>query len=136
MHLLRLVKTNSAKISAASLINLVGMSAFWLALFDYNILISFRTSTFNKQEIKIRFRSTAFFDCNNTQVGRILQIALMTGSLIFSDVRSIWLNCRMFRLITTLEKNVFKTLALSLSLLITWSPSTIIIFSFEIILFW
>ena len=41
----------------------------------------------------------------------------------------------MLRLVTTLEKNSFKTLAVSLSLLMILSPSTIVIFSFEIILF-
>ena len=62
-------------------------------------------------------------------------IALMTGSLILSDVRSIWLNCGMLRLVTTLEKNSFKTLTVSSLLLIILSPSTIVIFSSEIILF-
>ena len=42
MLLLKLVKTNSAKISALSLINLEGMS-----LFDYIVLISFKISTFS-----------------------------------------------------------------------------------------
>ena len=41
----------------------------------------------------------------------------------------------MLRLVTTLAKNSFKTLAVSLSLLMILSPSTIVIFSFEIILF-
>ena len=58
-------------------------------------------------------------------------IALMTDSLIFSDVRSIWSNCGMLKLVTILEKNSFKTLAVSLSLFL--SLSTIVIFSFEII---
>ena len=73
MNLLRLIKTNFAKISPLSLINLVGMSVFCVALFSCNILICFRISTFfNKREIKIRFRSTVFFGCNNTQLGPIL----------------------------------------------------------------
>ena len=41
----------------------------------------------------------------------------------------------MLRLVTTLAKNSFKTLAVSLSLRLILSPSTIVIFSFEIILF-
>ena len=41
----------------------------------------------------------------------------------------------MLRLVTTLEKNSFKTLAVSFSLLIILSPLTIVIFSFETILF-
>ena len=60
--------------------------------------------------------------------------ALMTGSLIFSDVQSIWWNCGMLILVT-LEKNSFKTLAVPLSLLTILSTLTIVIFSFEIILF-
>ena len=50
MHLLRLIKVNSAKISALSLINLVEMSVFCVALFDCNILISFGISTFSTHE--------------------------------------------------------------------------------------
>ena len=74
MHLLRLVKTNSAKTSALSLIHLVGMSAFCIALFDCNILISFRIATFSTNEklnldlevqfsliaIKLGWNNTAF----------------------------------------------------------------------------
>ena len=41
----------------------------------------------------------------------------------------------MLRLVTILAKNSFKTLAVSLSPLIILSPSTIVIFSFEIISF-
>ena len=41
----------------------------------------------------------------------------------------------MLRLITILEKNIFKTLAVSLSLFIILSPSRAVILSFEIILF-
>ena len=41
----------------------------------------------------------------------------------------------MLRLVTILAKNSFKTLAVSLSPLMILSPSTIVIFSFEIILF-
>ena len=62
-------------------------------------------------------------------------MTLMTESLIFSDVGSIWLNCGMLRLVTTLQKNSFKTLAVSFSFFMILSPSTIVIFSFEIILF-
>ena len=51
------------------------------------------------------------------------------------SVQSIWLNCGMLRLVATLEKNSFKTLAVSFPLLIILSPSTIVIFSFETILF-
>ena len=50
MHLLRLVKTNSAKISALSLINSVGLLVFCVPLFDCNTLISFRISTFSTNE--------------------------------------------------------------------------------------
>ena len=41
----------------------------------------------------------------------------------------------MLRLVTTLEKNSFKTLPVSLSLFIILSPSTVVIFSSKIILF-
>ena len=57
----------------------------------------------------------------------------MTRSLIFSDARSIWL--RYVKIGYDLEKNLFKTLAVSLSLLIILLPSTIVIVSFKIILF-
>ena len=57
----------------------------------------------------------------------------MTRSLIFSDARSIWL--WYVKIGYDLEKNLFKTLAVSLSLLIILLPSTIVIVSFKIILF-
>ena len=126
----------SAKMSALSLINLVGMSVLCVALFNCNILIFFRISTFSTNE-KLKLDLEIQFSLIAVALGWALYftIALMTGSLIFSDVRSIWLNCGMLRLVTILAKNSFKTLAVSLSLLMILSPSTIVIFSFEIILF-
>ena len=126
----------SAKMSALSLINLVGMSVLCVALFNCNILIFFRISTFSTNE-KLKLDLEIQFSLIAVALGWALYftIALMTGSLIFSDVRSIWLNCGMLRLVTILAKNSFKTLAVSLSPLMILSPSTIVIFSFEIILF-
>ena len=122
--------------SALFLISLVGMSVFCVALFDCNILISFTMSTFSTNK-KLKLDLEVQFSLMAITLGCALYftIALMTGSLIFSDVRSIWLNCGMLRLVTILAKNSFKTLAVSLSLLMILSPSTIFIFSFEIILF-
>ena len=65
----------------------------------------------------------------------ILTIALMTGSLIFSDVRSNLIKLWNVKIGYDIRKNSFKTLAVSLSLLIILSPLIIVIFSFEIILF-
>ena len=70
MHLSRLIKMNSVKISALSLINLVGMSVFCVALFVCNIAEYLHF--LNKREIKIRFRSTVLFDGNNTRMCPIL----------------------------------------------------------------
>ena len=136
MHLLMLIKTNSAKISALSLINLVGITVSYVALFDCNILFSFRISAFSTNE-KLKLDLEVQFSLLAIILGwaLCLTIALMNGSLIFSDIRSMWLNCGMLRLVTTLEKNSFKTLAVSLYLLTILSPSAIFIFSFEILLF-
>ena len=82
---------------------------------------------FNKREIKVRFRSAVFFHCNKLGWSLYFTIALMTGSLIFSDVQWIWLNCGMFRSVTTL---------VPLSLFIILSlPAIAIYISFEIALF-
>ena len=80
MHLLRLIKTNSAKISALSLINLVGMSVFCVTLFDYNILISFRIYTFSTNE-KLTLDLEMQFSLIAIIFGWALYftIALMTG---------------------------------------------------------
>ena len=136
MHLLRLIKINSAKISALPLSNLVGISVFCVALFDCNILISFKISTFStnekvKLDLEVQFSLVAII----LEWALYFTTALMNRSLILSDVQSIWLNCGMLRLVTTLAKTSFKPLAVSLSLLMILSPSTIVIFSFEIILF-
>ena len=90
MHLWRLIKTNSAKISALPLINLVGMSVFCVALFDCNILISFRISTFSTNE-KLQLDLEVQFSLIAIILGWVLYftIALMTGSLIFPGVQSI-----------------------------------------------
>ena len=112
------------------------MSVFCVSLFHCNILISFRKSTFSTNE-KLKLDLQVQFYLMAIILGWALYftMALMTESLIFSDVRSIWLNCGMLRLVTTLEKDSFKTLAFSLSLLMILLPSTIVIYSFEIILF-
>ena len=63
MHLLRLLKTNSGKISALSLINLVGISVFCVVLFDCIILFSFRIATFSRNEkLKIPILRNNFND--------------------------------------------------------------------------
>ena len=55
-----------------SLINLVGMSVFCVALFDCNILTSFRISTFSTNE-KLKLDSeVVFFDDNKTRMGPML----------------------------------------------------------------
>ena len=73
MHLLRLIKTNSAKISASSLINSIGMSVFFCCLISLQHFNLFQNIYFfNKEGIKIRFKSTFFFDCNNTRTGPTL----------------------------------------------------------------
>ena len=110
MHLLRLIKISSAKISSLSLINLVGMSVLCVALFDCDILISFRISTFStneklKLDLEVQFSLMAII----LVCTLYFTMALMTGSLKFSDVRSIWLNYRMLRLVTILARNSFKT---------------------------
>ena len=126
MHLLRLIKINSAKISALSLINLVGLSVFCVASFDCNILISFRISTFSTNE-KLKLDLEVQFSLVAIILGWPLYftIVLMTGSLIFSDVRSV---CGMLRLVMTLEKKSFKNLAVSLLLLIILSSSKSLFF--------
>ena len=80
MHFLKLIKTNSAKISALSLINLVGMSVFCVTLFDYNILISFRIYTFSTNE-KLTLDLEMQFSLIAIIFGWALYftIALMTG---------------------------------------------------------
>ena len=90
MHLLRLIKINSAKISALPLSNLVGISVFCVALFDCNILISFKISTFSINE-KLKLDLELHFSLMATILGWALYftITIMTVSLIFSDVRSI-----------------------------------------------
>ena len=85
MHLLRLIKTNSAKISALSLINLVGMSVYCVALIDCNILIFFRISTFSTNEklelvLEVQFSLIAII----LRWALYFTTALMTGSLICS----------------------------------------------------
>ena len=84
MYLLRLVKTNSAKMSTLSLINLVGMSVFCVTLFDCSILISLRISTFSKNE-KLKLDLEVQFPLIAITLGWALYftIALMTGSLIY-----------------------------------------------------
>ena len=48
--------------------------------------------------------------------------ALMTGLLIFPGVKPTWLYCGMLRLLTLIEKNLFKTLAVSSSVFMILSP--------------
>ena len=112
------------------------MSVFCVALFDCNIIISFRISTFSTNE-KLKLDVEVQFSLMAIILGCALYftVALMTASLIFSDFLSVWFNCGMLRLVTILAKNSFKNLAVLLSLLMILSPSTIVIFSFEIILF-
>ena len=90
---------------------------------------------FNKREIKIRFTSTIFFDGNNTRMGPILHNG-------FNDWITDTFRCsvnliKLWNVKTgyNIRKGSFKTLAVSLSLLVILLPSTIVIFSFEIILF-
>ena len=118
MHLLRLVKTTFPKIFALSLIifsrNFGIFCCFiWFQHFNLFENIYF----FKKWEIKIRFRSTVFFITIILGWALYFTIALMTGSLIFSDGWSVLLSCGILRLVTTLEKNSLKMLVVSLSLL-------------------
>ena len=74
------------------------------------------------------------FDYINTQMGPILHNIF--NEWITDIFRcSVELNCGMLILVTTLENNLFETLAASLSLLIVLSPSTIAVVSLEITLF-
>ena len=112
------------------------MLVFCIALFDYNILIFFKISTFpTNEKLKLDLEVQFSLIVITLRWALYFTIALMTGSPIFSDVRSILLNCGMFSLVTTLGKNSFKTSAVSLSLLILLLPTVISIFSFEIIFF-
>ena len=134
MHLLRLIKINSAKISALSLINLVGMSVFCVALFDCS-LISFRISTFStNKKLKIRFGS--------------IQFSLMDGwmsPILHDNVNDCITD--IFRCLVNLiklwnvnigyciRKEFIQNFGSFFINLIILSPSTIVVFSFEIILF-
>ena len=82
MHLLRVIKSNLG--------NLVGMLVFCVALFDCNILISFKISTFSINE-KLKLDLELHFSLMATILGWALYftITIMTVSLIFSNVRSI-----------------------------------------------
>ena len=87
MHLLRLVKTNSAKISALSSINLVGMSVFYVASFDCNILISFKISTFSRNKnLKLDLEAQLSMTAITFGWNLYFTVALMTVSLIFFQV--------------------------------------------------
>ena len=104
----------------------------WLQ--HFNVSTSFRISTFSTNE-KLKLDLEVQFSLMAIILGWALYftIVLMAGSLIFSDVRSIWLNCVMLGLVMTLEKKSFKTLAVSLLLLVILSSSKSLFFSFEIL---
>ena len=67
-------------ISSLSPINLVEMSAFFVALFDWEIIISLRVSTFSTNE-KLKLDLEVQFSLTEITLGWVLYftIALMTG---------------------------------------------------------
>ena len=67
-------------ISSLSPINLVEMSAFCVALFDWEIIISLRVSTFSTNE-KLKLDLEVQFSLTEITLGWVLYftIALMTG---------------------------------------------------------
>ena len=128
-------KTHSSKISVLPLFNFVWMLLFCVDFFGCDYLISFKCDCFFlKKEIQMRPWETISFDCNSTRTGPMLKIGLKTGPKSFSNVEPRWVNCGILRLFTILEKNLFKTMAVSLSVFMILSPLTMIIFKFEVIL--
>ena len=67
-------------ISSLSPLNLVEMSAFFVALFDWEIIISLRVSTFSTNE-KLKLDLEVQFSLTEITLGWVLYftIALMTG---------------------------------------------------------
>ena len=66
------------------------MSVFRDALFDCNILISLRISTFSTNDkLKLNLEVQVSFIAITLGLALYFTIALTTGLLIFSDVRSI-----------------------------------------------
>ena len=137
MHLLRLIKINSAKISALSLINLVGMSVFCVALFDCNILISFRISTFSTNE-KLKSDLEVQFSLMAIIFGWALWLHNGFNDWITDIFRCSVNFVKLWNVkigyVTTLAKTSFKTFAVCLSLLLTLSPATIVIFTKKFLL--
>ena len=109
------------------------MSVFCLALFDCNILTSFRIFTFatnNKLKLDLE---VVFFDCNNTRMGSIVHNSFNDWITdIFRCSLSLIKLCNA-KTGYDIKKNSFETLAVSLLLILILSHSTIVIFSFEMV---
>ena len=102
--------------SEFSLINLVGMSVFCVALFAFKFFISFKISSLSTNEklkrvLELQFSLTAIMQGWTLY----LTTALITGSLMEADIGSCSLYCGIFRFWIIVEKKLFKTLAVSLS---------------------
>ena len=122
--------------SEFSLINLVGMSVFCVALFAYKFFIYFNISSLSTNK-KLKGVLELKFSLIAIMLGwaLYLTIYLITGSLMEEDIGSCSLYCGIFRFWIIVEQKLFKTLAVSLSFFKILVPSTSVIFSLDIILF-
>ena len=102
--------------SEFSLINLVGMSVFCVALFTFKFFISFKISSLSTNE-KLKRVLELQFSLIAVMLGwtLYLTIAPITGSLMEAYIGSSSLYCGIFRFWIIVEKKLFKTLAVSLS---------------------
>ena len=121
--------------SKYSLINLVGMSVFCVALIAFKFFISFKISYLSTNEKLKRVLELQFSLIAIMQGWAIyLTITLITGPLMEADIGSCSLYCGIFRFQIIVKKKLFKTLAVSLSFFKILVPSTIVIISTDIIL--
>ena len=107
------VHKKPAKMSKFSLINLIGMSECWEALFLSNLSMSFfMSSVLTSEKRNVSFSQWL---CIENMLGwsLYLNIALRVGSAMFSVTGSNSLYLEIFRFFTIFEKKLFRLSAVS-----------------------
>ena len=133
IELLKPERRKSEKISALSLITFVGMSVYWLTFVESKLKIS-SSSACQKE------KKEHFFLLHTSPILSMLGWLryftedLITGSLMLSQIGSQLTYSAILRLLTILEKKVFRICAVLISLSTISSSSIKVTFSLDTIL--